>query len=92
LFIALIVIFPIFAYDSLKLSNRFAGPMVSFRNALKKLSRGEPVKPLSFRKGDFWRELAADFNRVADRMKTEEYCGDRSTDERADELMGSTSR
>ncbi len=66
--IVLAVIFPVFAYDSIKLSNRFAGPMISFRQALQKLARNERVQPLTFRKGDFWQEFAQDFNAVAKKM------------------------
>lgn len=59
---------PMFAYDSLKLSNRFAGPMVRVRQGLEGLSRGEPVEPLAFRDGDFWSELSASFNILRDRL------------------------
>lgn len=74
LLIAVSCLFPAFAYDSVKLSNRFAGPIYSLRQALKKLGRGEDIPPLSFRKGDFWREIADDVNQVAERLrkKTEE--------------------
>ncbi len=68
LLVALISVFPVFVYDSIKLSNRFAGPMVSFRNNLEKLSKGEEVKVLSFRKNDFWHGLSGDINAIARRM------------------------
>jgi hypothetical protein len=70
--IAMLCLFPAFAYDSLKLSNRFAGPMYSMRVALQKLGRGEDIKPLSFRRGDFWTEIAADVNRIAERLRQPE--------------------
>ena len=50
--------------DCLRLSNRFAGPMVRLRVAMQGLANGEPVKPVKLRDGDFWCEFAADFNRV----------------------------
>jgi hypothetical protein len=32
---------------------------------LQSLSRGEKVAPISFRAGDFWQEMAGDFNVIA---------------------------
>lgn len=69
LLIALASVFPVFVYDSIKLSNRFAGPMVSFRNNLEKLAKGEDVRVLNFRKNDFWHGLSGDLNAVARRME-----------------------
>ncbi len=69
LLITMVCLFPAFAYDSVKLSNRFAGPVYSLRQALRKLSQGEEIAPLSFRKGDYWTEIAGDVNRVADRLR-----------------------
>ena len=68
LLVAMLVIFPVFVYDSIKLSNRFAGPMVSFRAALSKLAQGEKVGTLAFRKDDYWQTISSDFNTVAQRM------------------------
>lgn len=68
LLIAIVAVFPVFIYDSIKLSNRFAGPMVSFRNRLNKLARGEEVTALNFRKKDFWHDLSGDLNAIARRM------------------------
>ena len=59
------VISPVFIFDSIKLSNRFVGPMISFRSSLRKLASGDEAPPLTFRRGDFWRELTDDFNRIA---------------------------
>ena len=68
LMIILITVFPVFAYDSVKVSNKFAGPMHSFRQALSQLANGEQPRPLRFREGDFWQEIATDLNRIADRI------------------------
>ena len=34
------------------------------------MAEGQEVTPLEFRKGDFWDELAVDFNRVAERVQS----------------------
>jgi len=69
LLLVMLCLFPAFAYDSVKLSNRFAGPIYSLRQTLRKLAQGEDVPHLSFRKGDFWTEIAGDVNRVAQRLR-----------------------
>jgi hypothetical protein len=60
----LILLMPIFLRDTLKLSNRFAGPMYRLRTALKSMSGGEIPESIKFREGDFWMEAADDFNTV----------------------------
>lgn len=59
---------PAFLYDALKLSNRFAGPVLRLRRALRELAEGRPIEPLKFRKGDFWESAADDFNAAIRRM------------------------
>lgn len=63
-----LVMLPAFIYDSLQLSNRFAGPIVRIRRSLKLVSTGQPVEKISFRKGDFWADLADEFNAMLDRV------------------------
>lgn len=68
-FVVLMVsIIPSFVYDSFKLSNRFAGPMVRLKNALKSAADGEQPEKIKFRDGDFWVEVSDEFNRLADRL------------------------
>ena len=61
----MLVISPVFIYDSVKLSNRFVGPMISFRAALNKLANGEDPGEIRFRQNDFWKELTNDFNKIS---------------------------
>ena len=63
--VVMAMMLPMFVLDTMKLSNRFAGPMYRIRNALVQLPTGEPMKTLTFRAGDFWADVAEDFNRVA---------------------------
>ena len=57
-------IVPVFVWDALKLSNRFAGPIVRVRRALDQIASGASPRPIEFREGDFWKSLAKDLNRA----------------------------
>jgi len=59
---------PAFLFDTLKLTNRFAGPALRLRAALSDASQGLPVRPLQFRHDDFWQEMADSFNVLIDRQ------------------------
>ncbi|MFO0941665.1 MAG: hypothetical protein U0930_12980 [Pirellulales bacterium] len=71
LLVLMVAIMPAFLYDTVKMSHRFAGPVSRLKQGLSSLASGQPVEKLNFRKGDFWGELAEDFNRVADRLDSE---------------------
>jgi nitrate/nitrite-specific signal transduction histidine kinase len=66
--IASLILLPIVMMDVARMSNRFVGPGVRLRAALKDVAEGRPAQPLNFRDQDFWRELATDFNRAAGRL------------------------
>jgi hypothetical protein len=68
LVIVMLIVFPVFAYDSVRMSHRFVGPIFALRTALRKLADGERVPELAFRKDDFWNDLARDVNRLAARL------------------------
>lgn len=57
-----ICMLPVFLLDTAKLSNRFSGPVLRVRKALQSISNGEKVDAVVFRKDDFWKCLADDFN------------------------------
>lgn len=59
-----LALIPAFIWDTLQLTNRFAGPIMRLRGALADAARGRAVKPLVFRGGDFWQEIAENFNLV----------------------------
>jgi hypothetical protein len=67
----LFALLPWFIHDALKLSNRFAGPMVRLRNSIRLLTEGSETPALRFRKGDFWGEVADDFNRLQRKLLLE---------------------
>ncbi len=67
-FIISMALIPAFAWDTLKLTNRFAGPILRLRSALYDASKGRAVVPLHFRSDDFWQEIATNFNALMDRF------------------------
>ncbi len=71
-FVITIALIPAFVWDTLKLTNRFAGPMMRLRSALAEASAGRSVAPLRFRHGDFWTAVADDFNRLMKRARLAE--------------------
>ncbi len=68
--IASVLLLPIILFDVVHTSNRFAGPMYRIRNTLKSLAKGQATAKLSLRENDFWSDVAADVNVVAERLET----------------------
>lgn len=67
--IAAMIMLPLVLFDALRFSNKFAGPMHRLRREVKRLADGDSYAPIDFRKGDFWYDLAQEFNRLADRLE-----------------------
>ena len=63
-FVITMALIPAFVWDTLKLTNRFSGPILRLRSALADASAGRAVSPLHFRNNDFWQEIAENFNSV----------------------------
>ncbi len=70
--VASLALLPLVAFDLLRLTNRFAGPMFRLRRSLHDLAQGKPVAAIRFRQGDFWQEFADDFNTIAARVQETE--------------------
>jgi hypothetical protein len=79
--VTFLCLLPYFMLDTYKLTNRFAGPIYRLRNAIRAIVRGEKVPPVKFRKGDFWHDLADDFNAMLE--KSPELAAPSNTDEPA---------
>ncbi len=60
----MLILLPVFIRDTMKLSNRFAGPMYRLRTVLSDMASGEEGRAIQFRVGDFWHQAADDFNVV----------------------------
>ena len=70
-FIITMALIPAFVWDTLKLTNRFAGPIMRLRASLVEASEGRAVTPLHFRTNDYWREIATNFNALVARCQVE---------------------
>ena len=70
--LVLVCLAPVFIFDAVRLSNRFSGPVYRLRMATRQLAEGEVPENIEFRGADFWKDLAADFNRIAYRIRKSE--------------------
>jgi hypothetical protein len=86
-FLVLLCMLPIFVVDSMKLSNRFAGPLVRFRKAVNDLAEGREPESMEFRHSDFWRDMASDLNLVAKRVETQAERPTRAIGNQAEEPL-----
>jgi hypothetical protein len=68
-FLASLLLLPIIAFDSVRLSNRFVGPVLRIRRTLRALAQGEHVEPIRLRDNDFWQDLADEVNAVSERVQ-----------------------
>jgi hypothetical protein len=66
--LVLTFLLPVFIIDTIKLSNRFAGPVYSLRRAIREIAQGKTPRKLKFRRHDFWHDLADDYNAMLLRL------------------------
>jgi hypothetical protein len=69
LLLVMIFLLPAFVVDTIKLSNRFAGPIFSLRRSIRSIVQGNPAQKLKFRRHDFWHDLADDYNAMLLRLE-----------------------
>lgn len=69
--VVMVFLLPVFVIDTVKISHRFAGPVYSLRRTMREVADGKPPRKLQFRQGDFWHELAGDYNAMIDRLAPE---------------------
>ena len=84
-FLVLIALLPVVIHDSMKLSHRIAGPIFRLHGAIRQLADGESIRPVKFRKKDYWHDVAEDFNRLADRFGALSLGGQATAEATADE-------
>ncbi|HEY1602305.1 MAG TPA: hypothetical protein VGG64_22075 [Pirellulales bacterium] len=58
------LVLPLILFDVVRISNRFVGPVYRLRQSMRRLVRGEEVRPIKFREGDFWQTFADEFNSI----------------------------
>jgi len=62
-----ILLLPLVLLDCLRISNRFAGPIVRIHEVLQQLAEGKPSGPVQLRDKDYWQELAQSINQIVQR-------------------------
>jgi hypothetical protein len=67
--VATLILLPLVMIDVVRMSNRFVGPIVRLRSGMRELTETGRARPIAFRDHDYWHDLAADFNRVAQRVE-----------------------
>jgi hypothetical protein len=67
-FVILLLLLPTFLWDTVRLSNRFAGPVLRLRRMMQQLAEGKDPGELRFREGDFWSELGDHFNGIREQI------------------------
>ena len=65
------LVFPILLFDMLLFSNRFAGPMVSFRRQLRRFAKNGKSDRIKFRSGDFYQDISDNYNKICESIETE---------------------
>ncbi len=64
-----VLLLPLVMLDCLRLSSRFAGPMVRMQRVMRELAEGETPPAFTLRPGDFWTEFAENMNTVMERLR-----------------------
>jgi hypothetical protein len=67
--VASCLLLPLVIVDIVRISNRFVGPLLRLRRAMRALARGEEAELMEFREGDFWHDFADEFNAVSARIR-----------------------
>lgn len=86
--VVLLALLPVFVLDTIKLTNRFAGPYVRFRQHVRALVERRSPGPLKFREGDFWCETEEDLNALFSQIQ--DLCRDGREAARGDAALGAT--
>jgi hypothetical protein len=66
------LLLPLVLFDCLRLSSRFAGPMVRMQRVMRELAAGETPPEFSLRPGDYWTEFAENMNIVMKRLREQD--------------------
>jgi len=64
-----VLLLPLVLLDCLRLSSRFAGPMVRMQRVMRELAAGKTPPAFTLRPGDYWTEFAENFNIVMERLR-----------------------
>ena len=78
-----LLLLPMVLRDLTQLTNRFAGPVFHLKRAMRELRDGKLRSALQFREGDYWHDLADEFNLLALQVETWKRSGERTKEESA---------
>ena len=67
--ISALVVSLVLGLGGLVLSHRVAGPIHRIRTHLRQIAEGKPLSPVTFRKGDFFPEVAEAFNQQVESLE-----------------------
>lgn len=67
--VASLLLLTLVVIDTIRMSNRFVGPLHRLRCEMRHLAAGEAAQPVRFRDGDYWQEFADEFNAVVQRIE-----------------------
>lgn len=62
--VVLTLLLPFLLFDTVRVSNRFVGPILRMRRTVREAAAGRHVAPIHFRKDDYWQEFADEFNQL----------------------------
>jgi sensor histidine kinase YesM len=68
-FICLLVLVPVMAWDTIRFSHRLVGPLVRFRQTIQAIADGEAVQPIKLRDGDYLIEMRDEFNLMLEELQ-----------------------
>jgi methyl-accepting chemotaxis protein len=67
--ICLVVLVPVMAWDAVRFSHRLVGPLVRFRRTFQDVAQGEPVRLIKLRKDDHLTDLRDDVNEMLEALQ-----------------------
>jgi len=67
--VCLAALVPVIAWDAIRFTHRLVGPVVRFRQTVRDVAAGEPVRPIKLRENDYLTEFRDDFNAMLDALQ-----------------------
>jgi uncharacterized membrane protein len=68
-FICLLILVPVMAWDTIRFSHRLVGPIVRFRQTMQAITEKEAVCPIKLREADYLTEMRDDFNEMLEALQ-----------------------
>jgi hypothetical protein len=67
--ICLLILVPVMAWDAVRFSHRLVGPLGRFRRTLHDVAKGEPVGLIKLREGDYLTDLRDEVNEMLEALQ-----------------------